>query len=256
MTPTPPLRPIHPWPGVARGLGARVKGHVLPDSPKSAPLTGGRFRRPAKTHEGTPSGAHFSRRCRVWWPAGGPRGCRGAGYVYGSPPRVTGCGRAGPIRVRGRRLRDGPAGGDAPRGRAGRCRANGRPSNTARAARPMTGHRAEPVADVTPPDVGSAWKGIRHPATMRHVGEHICGFTPFPYSPYSRGNGPGGAISGVVATSCFVGTGYRPKARESGIPSDVETRAGTRWTREHHLKKWEPSSGSKDIHSLYFSFTS
>mgnify|MGYP001641571553 FL=1 len=78
---------------------------------------------------------------------------------------------------------------------------------------------------------------------------------PFPYFPYSRGNGPGGAISGVVATSCFVGTGYRPKARESGIPSDVETRAGTRWTREHHLKKWEPSSGSKDIHSLYFSFT-
>ena len=83
-----------------------MKGRVLPNSPKSAPLTGGRFRRPAKTHEGTPSGAHFSRRCRVWWPAGGPRGCRGAGYVYGSPPRVTGCGRAGPIRVRRRRPRD------------------------------------------------------------------------------------------------------------------------------------------------------
>ena len=44
MTPTPPLRPIHPWPGVARGLGPRVKGRVLPNSPKSAPLTGGRFR--------------------------------------------------------------------------------------------------------------------------------------------------------------------------------------------------------------------
>ena len=78
MTPTPPLRPTHPWPGVARGLGPRVKGHVLPDSPKSAPLTGGRFRRPAKTHEGTPSGAHFSHRWRVWRPAGGGRGGAGA----------------------------------------------------------------------------------------------------------------------------------------------------------------------------------
>ena len=44
MPPTPPLRPSHPWPGVARGLGPRVKGRVLPNSPKSAPLTGGRFR--------------------------------------------------------------------------------------------------------------------------------------------------------------------------------------------------------------------
>ena len=86
MPPTPPLRPSHPWPGVAKGLGPRVKGRVLPNSPKSAPLTGGRFRRPAKTHEGTPSGAHFSRRCRVWRPAGGPRECRDAGRVYGSPP--------------------------------------------------------------------------------------------------------------------------------------------------------------------------
>ena len=86
MPPTPPLRPSHPWPGVAKGLGPRVKGHVLPDSPKSAPLTGGRFRSPAKTHEGTPSGAHFSHRCRVWRPAGGPRECRDAGCVYGSPP--------------------------------------------------------------------------------------------------------------------------------------------------------------------------
>ena len=67
-------------------LGPRVKGRVLPNSPKSAPLTGGRFRRPAKTHEGTPSGAHFSHRCRVWRPAGGPRECRDAGCVYGSPP--------------------------------------------------------------------------------------------------------------------------------------------------------------------------
>ena len=151
MTPTPPLRPTHPWPGVARGLGARVKGHVLPDSPKSAPLTGGRFRRPAKTHEGTPSGAHFSGHCQAWRPAGGTKGVPGRRLRVREPPCVTGCGRAGPIRVRGRRLRDAPAGGDAPRGRAGRCRANGRPSNTARAARPMTGHRAEPVADVTPP---------------------------------------------------------------------------------------------------------
>ena len=59
-------------------LGPRVKGRVLPDSPKSAPLTGGRFRRPAKTHEGTPSGAHFSHRWRVWRPAGGGRGGAGA----------------------------------------------------------------------------------------------------------------------------------------------------------------------------------
>ena len=86
MPPTLPLRPIHPWPGVARGLGPRVKGRVLPDSTKSAPLTGGRFRRPAKTHEHTPLGAHFSHRCRVWRPAGGPRECRDAGCVYGSPP--------------------------------------------------------------------------------------------------------------------------------------------------------------------------
>ena len=86
---------------------------------------------------------------------------------------------------------------------------------------------------------------------MKHVGEHLRGFTPFPYSPYSRGNGPGGAISGVVATSCFVGTGYRPKARESGIPSDVETRAGTRWTREHHLKNGNHRVGVK----IYIRFT-
>ena len=138
MTPTPPLRPTHPWPGVARGLGARVKGHVLPDSPKSAPLTGGRFRRPAKTHEGTPSGAHFSGHCRVWRPAGGTKGVPGRRLRVRESPCVTGCGRAGPIRVRGRRLRDGPAGGDAPRGRAGRCRAG-------------------PVADVTPRMW--AWRG-------------------------------------------------------------------------------------------------
>ena len=138
MTPTPPLRPIHPWPGVARDLGARVKGHVLPDSPKSAPLTGGRFRRPAKTHEGPRQGRTFRATAKYGGRPGGPRGCRDAGCVYGSPPRVTGCGRAGPIRVRGRRLRDGPAGGDAPRGRAGRCRAG-------------------PVADVTPRMW--AWRG-------------------------------------------------------------------------------------------------
>ena len=86
MPPTPPLRPSHPRPGVARSLGPRVKGRVLPNSPRSAPLTGGRFRRPAKAHEGTPSGAHFSHRCRVWRPAGGPGECRDAGRVYGSPP--------------------------------------------------------------------------------------------------------------------------------------------------------------------------
>ena len=85
MPPTPPLRP-GPRPGVAKGQGPRVKGRVLPNSPRSAPLTGGRFRRPAKTHEGTPSGAHFSHRCRAWRPAGGSRECRDAGCVYGSPP--------------------------------------------------------------------------------------------------------------------------------------------------------------------------
>ena len=108
MTPTPPLRPIHPWPGVARGLGARVKGHVLPDSPKSAPLTGGRFRRPAKTHGGTPSGAHFSHHLRVWRPAGGAGEAPGRRPRVRGPPRVTGCGRAGPIRVRRRRRVTGP----------------------------------------------------------------------------------------------------------------------------------------------------
>ena len=77
MTPTPPLRPSHPWPGVAKGQDPRVKGHVLSNSPKSAPLTGGRFRRPAKTHEGTPSGAHFSGHCQVWRPAGGAKGVPG-----------------------------------------------------------------------------------------------------------------------------------------------------------------------------------
>ena len=236
MTPTPPLRPTHPWPGVARGLGPRVKGHVLPDSPKSAPLTGGRFRRPAKTHEGTPSGAHFSGHCQVWRPAGGTKG------VPGRRLRV----RESPARDRMRPRGADPCQGPAPARRPRRRRCAERACGTVPRGTRRRRH---------PPDVGLAWEGIRHPATMRHVGEHICGFTPFPYSPYSRGNGPGGAISGVVATSCFVGTGYRPKARESGILSDVETRAGTRWTREHHLKKWEPSSGSKDIHSLYFSFT-
>ena len=106
MTPTPPLRPIHPWPGVARDLGARVKGHVLPDSPKSAPLTGGRFRRPAKTHGGTPSGAHFSHHLRVWRPVGGAGEAPGRRPRVREPPCVTGCGRAGPIRVRRRRPRD------------------------------------------------------------------------------------------------------------------------------------------------------
>ena len=174
MPPTPPLRPSHPWPGVARGQDPRVKGRVLPDSPKSAPLTGGRFRRPAKTHEGTPSGAHFSHRCRVWRPAGGPRECRGAGRVYGSPPRMTGCGRVGPIRVRCRRCATGPRRRRCAGGRAGRRRANRRPSDTARAARPMTGHRAELVADV-PPGVGLVWEGTRRPSTMKRIGEHICG---------------------------------------------------------------------------------
>lgn len=101
-----------------------------------------------------------------------------------------------------------------------------------------------------------AWNGGQL-ATIPGVSEDVfadrmpCGFTPFPYSPYSRGNGPEGAISGVVATSCFVGTGYRPKARESGIPSDVETRAGTRWTREHHLKNGNHRVGVK----IYIRFT-
>ena len=86
MPPTPPLRPSHPWPGVARGLGPRVKGRVLPNSPKSAPLTGGRFRRPAKTHEGTPSGAHFSGHCQVWRPAGGTKGVPGRRSRVREPP--------------------------------------------------------------------------------------------------------------------------------------------------------------------------
>ncbi len=171
MPPTPPLRPSHPWPGVARGLGPRVRGRVLPDSPRSAPLTGGRFRRPAKTHEGTPSGAHFSRRCRVWRPAGGVEGVPGRRLRVREPPCVTGCGRAGPIRVRRRRRVTGPRRRRCAGGRAGRRRANRRLSNTARAARPMTGHRAEPVADV-PPGVGLVWEDTRRPSTMKHIGEH------------------------------------------------------------------------------------
>ena len=150
MPPTPPLRPSHPWPGVAKGLGPRVKGHVLPNSPKSAPLAGGRFRRPARTREGTPSGAHFSGRCRVWRPAGGP----GRRLRVRESPCVTGCSRAGPIRVRRRRRVTGPhrrrcaegACGTVPRGTRRRCH---------------------------PPDVGLAWEGIRHPATMRHIGGRI-----------------------------------------------------------------------------------
>ena len=145
MPPTPPLRPSHPWPGVARGLGPRVKGRVLPDSPKSAPLTGGRFRRPARTHEGTPSGAHFSGRCRVWRPAGGPGRRRGASRVYVGLPCVTGYGSAGPIRVRGRRRARHTSPDGPPRGTRRRCH---------------------------PPDVSLVWEDIRHPATMRHIGEH------------------------------------------------------------------------------------
>ena len=106
MPPTLPLRPIHPWPGVARGLGPRVKGRVLPDSTKSAPLTGGRFRRPAKTHERTPLGAHFSHRCRVWRPAGG----RGSA---GTQVACTGA----PLRDRMRPRGADPCQGPAPRDR-------------------------------------------------------------------------------------------------------------------------------------------
>ena len=113
MTSTLPLRPS-PWPGVAKGQDPRAKGRVLPNSPKSAPLAGGRFRRPARTREGTPSGARFSGHCQVWRPTGGSREGRDAGYVYGSPPCVTGCGRAGPIRVRRRCRVPALAGGDAP----------------------------------------------------------------------------------------------------------------------------------------------
>ena len=38
----------------------------------------------------------------------------------------------------------------------------------------MTGHRAEPVADV-PPGVGLVWEDTRRPSTMKHIGEHIRG---------------------------------------------------------------------------------
>ena len=124
MPPTLPLRPSHPWPGVAKGQDPRVKGHVLPNSPKSAPLTGGRFWRPAKTHEGTPSGAHFSHRSRVWWPAGGVGAAPGRRLRVRESPCVTGCGRAGPIRVRRRRRVTGPRRRRCAGGRAGRRRAS------------------------------------------------------------------------------------------------------------------------------------
>ena len=97
-----------------------------------------------------------------------------------SPNRITHDNPELRMRPRGADPCQAPAPRDGPRrrrcagGRAGRRRANGRPSSTARAARPMTGHRAEPVADV-PPGVGLVWEDTRRPSTMKHIGEHICG---------------------------------------------------------------------------------
>ena len=148
---------------MAEDQGPRVKGRVLPNSPKSAPLTGGRFRRPAKTHGGTPSGAHFSHHLRVWRPAGGAGEAPGHRPRVRGPPRVTGCGRAGPIRVRRRCPRDSlpPDGARVPSPRRCRRRAPhaGPPRGTRRRCRP--------------PGCGLGWEGIRYLATMKCVGEHF-----------------------------------------------------------------------------------
>ena len=77
-----------------------MKRRVLPNSSRSAPLAGGRFRRPAKTHAGTPSGAHFSHHLQVWRPAGGAVAAPGRRLRVRGPPCVTGCGRVGLICVR------------------------------------------------------------------------------------------------------------------------------------------------------------
>ena|GEM_PF-2603211 len=88
-----------------------MKRRVLPNSSRSAPLAGGRFRRPAKTHVGTPSGAHFSHHLQVWWPTGGAEAAPGRRLRVRGPPCVTGCGRVGLICVRRlRRVTALPAG--------------------------------------------------------------------------------------------------------------------------------------------------
>ena len=171
MTPTLPLRPSHPWPGVAKGLGPRVKRRALPNSPKSAPLAGGRFQRPAKTRANTPSGAHLSRRRRVRKLVGEAEGV----------PRSVSCVRGALVRGRKRPRGADPCqeptpcysppdarshtpAGDVPRERAGRCRTchaphDGSPRGTRRRCHPL--------------DVSLVWEDFRHPATVRHVGEHI-----------------------------------------------------------------------------------
>ena len=141
MPPTPPLRPSHPWPGVARGLGPRVRGRVLPDSPRSAPLTGGRFRRPAKTHEGTPSGAHFSGHCQVWRPAGGTKG------VPGRRSRV----RESPARDRMRPRGADPCQGPAPARRPRRRRCAERACGTVPRKREAIKHSARRASHDGPP---------------------------------------------------------------------------------------------------------
>ncbi len=171
MMPTLPLRPSHPWPGVAKGLGPRVKRCALPNSLKSAPLAGGRFRRPAKTRANTPSGAHLSRRRRVRKLVGEAEGV----------PRSVSCVRGALARGRKRPRGADPCqeptpcdsppdarphtpAGDAPRGCAGRCRTrhaphDGSPRGTRRRCHPL--------------NVSLVWEDIRHSATVRHVGEHI-----------------------------------------------------------------------------------
>ena len=161
---------------------------------------------------------------------GGPRGCRGAGYVYGSPPRVTGCGRAGPIRVRGRRLRDAPAGGDAPGG--------------ARDPSPMS-----------PPGCGL---GVgRHPTPCDH--EACWGaytrIYPLPLLPIFPGKRPRRGDLGGGSHFVFCRDWLPP---QSAGKRDSVGRGNTGWHEMDEgapFEKWEPSSRSKDIHSLYFSFT-
>ena len=92
-----------------------MKRRILPNSSRSAPLAGGRFRRPAKTHAGTPSGAHFSHHLQVWRPAGGAVAAPGRRLrVRGPPMRDR-------MRPREADMCQAPAPRDSPLGGRGRA---------------------------------------------------------------------------------------------------------------------------------------
>ena len=141
-----------------------MKRRVLPNSSRSAPLTGGRFRRPAKTHADTPSGAHFSHHLQVWRPAGG------------AGAQVT-CTRT-PMRDRMRPRKSDPCQEPAPRDN---LLPNGSPALAVVCLRcgVAGGRRASMPGPARDPSPGSPldanWgrEGIRHPATMKCAGGHF-----------------------------------------------------------------------------------